>query len=1086
MARLSMADAPRILRSSSAAARRDAALAWLDRRSPSEPTTVLAHTLEAAHELAYDAAKRRGAVFGWRRTTLKRAAAEAAAPALAARGLVPVGLLPLEALAGNLVAKSTHDLGRFQVIADRPGLPRALARTMSELRAETITPDDLPDPELAAFARGYEGALDRARFADLARVLELAAECERGKDGPPSGALVVIDVALETAREAELLAAMVARAGAVFVTVPAGDERTLGLLARALPDVAVDDAAPPARGAALGRAQELLFGAETPARAAPEPASVEIFSSPGESRECVEIARRVVDLAESGVPFDRQAVLLRSPEVYGPHLAEAFARARIPAYFARGTTQPDPAGRAMAALLACAEEGLSARRFAEYLSLGELPDATAEGAPPDPRPRGDRWVPADEELSFGALGAIPTATEEELPGDDAAGARTPRLWERLILEAAVIGTIDRWRRRLAGLSVEIELRATAAARGETSEAEIARIERDSRALAELVRFGIPLLEELDRLAHTRATWTGWIDALGALATRAIRHPTRVLSVLGELEPLGDAEEIGLGEVRLVLEKRLVELVALPPERRHGRVYIAPIETARGLAADVVFVPGLAERMFPQKVSEDPILPDRARARIGRALATNETRAAKERALLRLAVGAATRRAFLSYPRLETEQARPRTPSFYGLELLRVTEGHLPGFEELARRADQAARARVGWPAPAEPREAIDSAEHDLALLRRVLDRPEGEAVGTARYLLATNAHLARALRFRGRRWLKSWNGADGLVEPAAEAKAILDAHQLKARSFSPTALQNFASCPYRFLLYAVHKLAPREEPAAIEEIDPLSKGSLVHEAQFTLLTRLRDQGMLPLTPAKLPAVREMLEKGVVEEIAAKYKELLFPAIERVWDDSIAQIKADLREWLRRACDDVEWTPAYFELSFGLVTAEARDAHSQKEPVALDCGIALRGSIDLVEKSARGTLRATDYKTGKQRATDETVIGGGETLQPVFYALALEKIFPGQAVESGRLYYCTSVGAFKDYTVKLDDESRKAAAQVARAVGLALERGFLPAAPAEDACTWCDFRSVCGPYEEIRASRKNPQAIQALINLRKHR
>ena len=55
-------------------------------------------------------------------------------------------------------------------------------------------------------------------------------------------------------------------------------------------------------------AQSLLFGAETPARAAPEPSSVEIFSSPGESRECVEIVRRVIDLAEAGVPFDRQAV----------------------------------------------------------------------------------------------------------------------------------------------------------------------------------------------------------------------------------------------------------------------------------------------------------------------------------------------------------------------------------------------------------------------------------------------------------------------------------------------------------------------------------------------------------------------------------------------------------------------------------------------------------------------------------------------------------------------------------------------------------------------------------------------------------
>lgn len=1068
-----------IARSSSAGARRRAALEWLDARPAHGLATVVGHTLEAAHELGYDAAKRRGAVFGQSRTTLKRLAAELAAGPLADRGLVAVGQLPLEALAASIVVGATGMLGRFQVIADRPGLPRALTRTIGELRMEGAVPEAHHDPELAAFAAAYEAALAKSRFADLATVVGLAVEAARER--PPGGALVLLDVAVEHQRLAELVAALAARAEATFITVAHGDERTSRLLERALPGAEIALVEPPAAGA-LSRAQRHLFGAAPAESAPPEPERVEVFSSPGESRECVEIARRIVALAEAGIPFDRQAVALRAPDVYGAHLAEAFARAGIPVHFARGTTRPDPAGRAFAALLACAEDGLSARRFAEYLSLGELPRAGDGGAPPAPRPRGDRWVPPDEELTPGAM------LDDDDDGDDtstepAAGARTPRMWERLILEAAVIGTLDRWRRRLGGLAAERELQRQALGdddgRGEARD-------RERAALAALVEFAIPLLEELDRLRHTRATWGGWIDTLGALATRALRRPARVLSVLGELEPLGDAETVDLAHVRLVLEKRLVELVARPPTRRHGCVYIAPIETLRGLDARAVFVPGLAERMFPQKVSEDPVLPDQARRRIAPHLATNDDRAAKERMLLTLAVGAATERLVVSYPRLETEQARPRTPSFYGLELLRATEGHLPGFEELARRADLAARARVGWPAPADPRDAIDSAEHDLALLRRVLDVPEGEAVGTARYLLSTNEHLARALRFRGRRWLKSWNQADGLVEPTGSARAALDKHQLSARSFSPTALQNFAACPYRFLLYAVHKLAPREEPLPIEEIDPLSKGSLVHESQFTLLTRLRDRGMLPLAPHKYAEVRDLLENGVVEEIAAKYKDRLFPAIDRVWDDSIAQIKADLREWLRRACEDTEWTPAYFELSFGLVTAEERDAHSRKEPVPLDCGIALRGSIDLVEQSGRGTLRATDYKTGKQRATDETVIGGGETLQPVFYALVLEKLFPGRTVESGRLYYCTSVGDFRDFTVTLDDGARRAAAQVARAVGAGLEKGFLPAAPAEGACTYCDYRAVCGPYEEIRAGKKNQERIQALVNLRKHK
>src|SRR5258707_14426730 len=123
-----------------------------------------------------------------------------------------------------------------------------------------------------------------------------------------------------------------------------------------------------------------------------------MLCAPVVSRVCVEIARLLQREAEQGVPFDRMAVLLRSPLSYRAHLEEALRRASIPAHFARGTIRPDPAGRAFLALLACASDGLSARRFAEYLSLGEVADATAEGKPPAPAPETERWFPPDEEL----------------------------------------------------------------------------------------------------------------------------------------------------------------------------------------------------------------------------------------------------------------------------------------------------------------------------------------------------------------------------------------------------------------------------------------------------------------------------------------------------------------------------------------------------------------------------------------------------------------------------------------------------------------------------------------------------------------
>src|SRR5439155_745661 len=124
------------------------------------------------------------------------------------------------------------------------------------------------------------------------------------------------------------------------------------------------------------------------------------------------------------------------------------------------------------------------------------------------------------------------------------------------------------------------------------------------------------------------------------------------------------------------------------------------EAARGLAFDVVFVPGLAEKLFPRKIVEDPILLDpHRRALEVPALATQPARVGAERLALRLAVGAARERVVLSWPRVDIEQARPRVPSFYGLEALRAASGRLPGFDELEARGGDETGGRLGWPAP---------------------------------------------------------------------------------------------------------------------------------------------------------------------------------------------------------------------------------------------------------------------------------------------------------------------------------------------------------------------------------------------------
>jgi CRISPR/Cas system-associated exonuclease Cas4 (RecB family) len=296
-------------------------------------------------------------------------------------------------------------------------------------------------------------------------------------------------------------------------------------------------------------------------------------------------------------------------------------------------------------------------------------------------------------------------------------------------------------------------------------------------------------------------------------------------------------------------------------------------------------------------------------------------------------------------------------------------------------------------------------------------------------------------------------------------------------------VQNFSSCPYKFFLYAVHRLAPREVPESIEEIPPLQRGSMVHDVQFALFETLRDEGLLPVTEARLESARVHLDR-VLDETAKRYEDDLAPAIERVWRDGVEAVRADLREWLRRASvDDSGFTPWLFELSFGLAGRRDRDPHSRDEPAALDCGLALRGSIDLVERADDDRVRVTDHKTGKERVKQGQIVAGGEALQPVLYALATEKLFPDTRVESGRLYYCTSTGGFEERIVPLDADARASAQTVADVIGQALGEPFLPAAPAPGACRWCDYRTVCGPYEELRTARKHKPPLAPLAKLR---
>jgi hypothetical protein len=1054
------------------------------------PVLIIGATRAAADEFALSIAAERGATFGISRSSLAELVSRLALPALARQGLTPAAPLSDEAVAAraadDLVTR--QQLEYFTPVARMPGFPRALSRTLGELRMAGVEPDRLSghaanDDLRALLERAIEerhkaGAVDYATLLTTATA-ELRAHPELLSDKT----LVLLDIAITSQAEQAFAKAVIDAAGSVIATIPSGDVETLDALSIAAP------ASASASGSAIARLQQFLFSPQPPPRGQQDE-SVVLFSAPGEGREAVEIARRILQEAARGVPFDQMAVLLRAPQTYLGVLEHAFERAGIPAWFHRGTRRPDPAGRALLALLACADEDLSARRFAEYVSLGQVPLTEAADA--------DLWSPPAEEFVEALLPpeeraedvqpeeeAQAAAARGETDRDIAGTLRAPWRWEDLIVEAAVIGRLDRWQRRLRGLEHEYDRRIREASSDDPAASRVRALVRDREQLRALRSFAEPVLADMAGWPEAQR-WGDWLRALESLAPRVIAKPERVLRVLRELAPLAGIGPVRLREVRDVLTPRLSTLTHEPPRRRHGRVFIGTPPAARGRTFRIVFVPGLAERMFPQKIREDSLLPDTRRIAAADALSTQSDRAEAERLQLLLAVGAAAERLYVSFPRVELNESRPRVPSFYVLDILRAIEGRIPPAQSIGDRAMKEGGARLAWPAPADPSTAIDDFEHDLSILGNLL-ASDGESVkGRARYLYELSPELSRSLSYR---WLrfhrKQWDPADGIVRSTDFTRAALAAQRLGARPYSLTALQRYAVCPYQFLMAAVYRLAPLEAPAPLQKMDPLTRGDLFHQMQAGVLRRLHADGLLPVSADNLAAAQQRLATAI-REVQEREYDRLSPAIDRVWQDEIAAMSHDLQIWLEKLSEEgAEWTPERFEFAFGLTDMAGRDEHSTAEPAVIDGRFRLRGSIDMIERHRQTRfLRVTDHKTGKNRTRrGHTVVDGGRVLQPVIYGLALKALFPDETVYSGRLFFCTSAGDFTPYEIPLIGDAPQRGLEVLEIIDRGLENGLLAARPQAEVCQWCDFQVVCGREEERRTRRKDSKLFADLDALR---
>jgi hypothetical protein len=258
-------------------------------------------------------------------------------------------------------------------------------------------------------------------------------------------------------------------------------------------------------------------------------------SRTGRGRECVEIARRILKEARRGVRLDEMAILVRSPHSYFGLLEHALVERTCARWFDRGTRgRTPPAALSHAARLRVG--AIVASRFANICrSAGSTAARWGRRGGLQGRSRhGRRWAAsADEALGLDDAKRSRSrriASEIRVSGH----ARAPWRWERVIVDAAVIGRIGALVARLEVRGeLERQRREPSASDGPDSARARGRLDRWSRSSS--CGFALPIVEEL---ASGRSRHVGRVArSFRAARARVLRMPAYVLRVLADLRPM---------------------------------------------------------------------------------------------------------------------------------------------------------------------------------------------------------------------------------------------------------------------------------------------------------------------------------------------------------------------------------------------------------------------------------------------------------------------------------------------------------------------------------------------------------------------
>ena len=512
-----------------------------------------------------------------------------------------------------------------------------------------------------------------------------------------------------------------------------------------------------------------------------------------------------------------------------------------------------------------------------------------------------------------------------------------------------------------------------------------------------------------------------------------------------------------------------------------------------MSSDVVHIVGMIEGSVPAPTGDDPLIPDASRQEAGGAgagLPLRDERLAEDRYAFLSALGAGPE-ATLSFPRSSPAGQRAYYPSRWFLEQASVIEGSPVHTSDLwsmdgnpwltILRSMEQSLASVPGSTAADL--------HDYDLERLWSWKQAGLEART--HPLAESSILAKSFDLGRQRYAsRSFTEWDGNLSGALQGSRL--AERLENTPLSPTSLEQWAGCPFRYFLGHVLRISTLDDPEEIYAISPLERGSLLHGILEEFIEGAQKDGTLPRPDE--PWSRQ--HRAALESIARSH----FQAAENrgvagkrlLWRLEQDDILNDLYSFLEadtglRGRFGV--SPVHFEARFG------RDGDpwpAAELPVDGGAPLKFRGVIDRVDTDPSGrNVLVMDYKTGSSRpyaGLKDDPIDKGKHLQLAVYSLAARSALGADANVTAAYWFTSSRGGFalappEPLDIADEDTLGRFKEGVSTIVS-GIKNGLFPANPGEpdqgdfSNCRFCDFKSLCSSRKDTLWRKKKGYPLLA--------